>query len=134
MADKALKNLIRAGSVTFVADSSIAYDPAAKNGSAHAGPNGKAVAMKGDGVVGLVATGETILGKLNKVEPDGFCSVQDDGYADLPTDGTAITFAAGTNGVIGGATAGTVKSSGAAAVKAQAIQSYETGRVIVKIA
>lgn len=133
MADSANKYEVHAAYVTYKAGAGIAYDAAAKNGSAHVG---KFLMHSADGEVDLVTNGLELCGKLIKVEPDGFCSVQDEGYADGPSDGV-ITYTNAANGLVGGTTAGTVKIAtavpAAGAVRgAKAVQSDGAGRVIVK--
>lgn len=132
---EARKDELHAQYATYVADSSIAYDVTQKNGSAHVG---KAVMMTAEGTVGLATSGLEILGKLIKVEPDGFCNIQDEGYCEVPLDG-AIVYAGATYGVVGGTTAGSVKAAtvvpAAGAIRtARAIQSSGTaGKVIIKL-
>ena len=62
--------------------------------------------------VSAVTADQPVLGRLDVVEGDGFCSVQDSGYMELPfVSGVTPTRS---QGVIGGATAGSVKSATAA--------------------
>jgi hypothetical protein len=133
MSDVARKDDIRAGRVTMIAGSGIAYDATKKFGSQHVG---KAVMLSAAGTVDLVTDALEIFGKLDKVEPDGFCVVQDEGYMELPTDTTTITYTATNNGLVGGATAGTVRTATVAEVagavrEAIAVQAGETANTVI---
>lgn len=135
MADAANKYEVHAEYVTMVAGAGIAYDAAAKNGSAHVG---KAIMNSAEDTVDLVTDGLEIAGKLIKVEPDGFCTIQDGGYCDLPTDGAATTYTKTNNGLVGGTVAGTVKTAtvvpAAGAVRgAKAIKGDGANKVIAKL-
>lgn len=66
---------------TFAHDNTIVYDRDEENGSAQVG---LAVTAEGSQTVSLVGDGENVLGKLIKVEPDGFCVVQTGGIMTLP--------------------------------------------------
>lgn len=66
---------------TFAHDNTIVYSATEVNGSAQVG---LAVTNEGSQTVSLVGSGENVLGKLVKVEPDGFCVVQTGGYVTLP--------------------------------------------------
>lgn len=67
---------------TFLIDAStITYSATAANGSAQVG---LAVTLSADATVALVGDGETVLGKLISVEPDGKAVVQTAGYMTLP--------------------------------------------------
>lgn len=114
---------INAKEVTFVIDNStITFDQTQKNGSAQVG---KVVALTAVAkTIGLVQTNGEILGRLEKVEPDGAATVNVRGGMDLPTDGTAITIG---GGLIGGATAGTVKTGTSQICKA--LDTPATGKV-----
>jgi hypothetical protein len=134
MADKANKYEILAHRTTFVAGAGIAFDRAQPNGSAHVG---KFVMLSAEDTVDLVTTGSEVLGKLTKVEPDGFCSVQDRGYADGPSTGT-ITYTGANSGVVGGATAGSVAiAAGVPAAgairRARVVKGDGANRVIVDL-
>jgi len=118
-------NRINAHETTFLAGAGIAYTATEKNGSAHVG---KAVMRSAEGTVDLVTTGSEVFGRLQKVEPDGYCTVQDQGYCDLPWDNSAITW---TTGLVGGATAGTVKSG--AATHCIPIQSIAAGSIMAML-
>lgn len=133
MADKANKYDIHADYVTYIAGAGIAYDAAQANGSAHVG---KLVMLSAEDTVDLVTDGLEILGKLIKVEKDGFCTVQDEGYADVPTTGT-VTYTNANNGAVGGTTAGSAKVAtavpAAAAIRRTCfIKSDGANRAIVK--
>jgi|SRR6185503_5786572 len=71
---------------TFKFDSSIVYDKTKVGGAAQVG---LAVTLSDDGIVGLVADGEAVAGKLVQVEPD-VCNVQIEGGMTLPA-GTGAT-------------------------------------------
>lgn len=77
--------------LTFAHDNTIVYDKTKSNGSLQVD---LAVTLETDGVVSLVGDGELVLGKLVKVESDGFCVVQTGGIMDLP-GGDAATLTAG---------------------------------------
>lgn len=55
------------------------------NGSSKAG---LAVMLSGNGIVRLTADGARVLGRLLKVDDDGWCSVQVGGVVQLPSSGT----------------------------------------------
>jgi hypothetical protein len=75
--------------VTFIADGvTIVYD-ATKTGGADATMIGKAVTMSADGTVALAVDGDTVIGKLEKVEPDGKCHVVIAGFVTLPAGASA---------------------------------------------
>jgi hypothetical protein len=75
----------------MIDDSTITYDETADNGSAQVG---LAVTFSADNTVALTADGETVVGKLLKVEADGKATVQTDGITDLPA-GTSANVTAG---------------------------------------
>lgn len=78
--------------VTFkIDDSTITYSATEVNGSAQVG---LAVTFSDDETVQLVGDGEAVVGKLIKVEKDGYCVVQTAGFMTLP----AGTSASLTNG------------------------------------
>lgn len=69
---------------TFIADgSTIVFDRTVARGTSAAG---RAVGIKSttDNVIELVADGQAILGRLERVEADGKCVVQIGGYMKLP--------------------------------------------------
>lgn len=72
---------------TYKADASgdIAYSADQAGGSTVVG---RAVMLSGNGVIRLTADASRVLGKLVKVEPDGFCHVEVDGAVTLPSNGT----------------------------------------------
>ena len=76
---------------TYAHDNTIVYSATVANGSASVG---LAVSLESDEVVTLAGDGENVLGKLIKVESDGFCVVQTEGYMTLPA-GTSATLTAG---------------------------------------
>lgn len=61
--------------VTMSYDSSIVYDPSYYDGTNHSAQVGDAVALVGNGIVGLGAAGAALFGKLVEVESDGVCAV-----------------------------------------------------------
>jgi hypothetical protein len=61
----------------------ITYDATKKGGSASVGLAVGAKAATAQ-TVELVTTNQAVLGKLDKVEPDGFCTVQIEGQCYLP--------------------------------------------------
>ena len=66
---------------TFAHDDTIVYSAAQANGSAQVG---LAVTIESANTVTLVGDGEGVLGKLIKVESDGYCVVQTAGHMTLP--------------------------------------------------
>ena len=83
---------IRYSAETFLIDNStITYSETVANGSAQVG---FAVTLSADSTVGLVGSGEFVLGKLIKVESDNKAVVQTRGYCTLP-GGTAATLTLG---------------------------------------
>jgi len=83
---------IRYSAETFLIDNStITYSETVANGSAQVG---FAVTLSADSTVGLVGSGEFVLGKLIKVESDLKAVVQTKGYCTLP-GGTAATLTLG---------------------------------------
>lgn len=89
--------------VSFQFGSTILFNALQSNGSASAG---LAVTMSGDGIVDLCADADSVVGKLRKVEADGWCTVQVDGGVTLP-GGSGATLTAGTKicGALGAASA-----------------------------
>lgn len=89
---------------TFAIDNStITYSVTETNGSAQVG---LAVTFSDNDTVQLVGDGEAVVGKLLKVEADGFCSVQTGGVVTLP-GGDSATLTLGTKivGDLGAASA-----------------------------
>ena len=83
---------IRYSAETFLIDNStITYSETVANGSAQVG---FAVTLSADSTVGLVGSGEFVLGKLIKVESDLKAVVQTKGYCTLP-GGTSATLTLG---------------------------------------
>lgn len=66
--------------------STVTFDSTKVNGSAQAG---LAVTLSADDTVGLVGDGEFVLGKLLRVEADGFAAVQVAGFCRLPGGASA---------------------------------------------
>lgn len=66
---------------TFAHDNTIVYDNQQEGGSEQVG---LAVTLEAAAQVSLVGSGENVMGKLIKVEPDGFCVVQTGGHMTLP--------------------------------------------------
>lgn len=98
---------------TIAHDATIVYDATKSNGSVSVG---LAVSIESDGLVTLAGADENVLGKLIKVESDGFCVVQDEGYMQLP-GGASATLTAGLRivGALGAASAeGYIKVAAAA--------------------
>lgn len=78
-------------SVTYNHDDTIVYDADAQGGSAQVG---LAVTLESNKTVSLVGDGESVEGRLIKVEPGGIAVVQNKGYVKLPR-GTSATLTAG---------------------------------------
>jgi hypothetical protein len=71
-------------------DSTIVYDSTKSGGSASVG---LAVTMVADKQVGLTQDGDVVVGKLIRVQSDGFCTVQIHGGMTLPAgNGATVTF------------------------------------------
>lgn len=70
--------------VTFKYDSSIVANTDRYGGSNGSAQIGKAVAKAADSTVGLGSTGNWPLGTVQKVDPDGFCSVVVGGIVAMP--------------------------------------------------
>lgn len=66
---------------TYLHDNTIVYSATVANGSSQVG---LAVTIESANTVTLVGDGEGVLGKLIKVESDGFCVVQTGGHMTLP--------------------------------------------------
>lgn len=74
---------------TYLHDNTIVYSATAANGSASVGLG---VTIESANTVTLVGDGEGVLGKLIKVESDGFCVVQTGGHMTLPAGtGASLT-------------------------------------------
>lgn len=72
---------------TYKADGTdIVFDATQPGGSAVVG---RAVMLSGNGIIRLTGAGSPVMGKLAKVEWDGYCTVIDEGVVTLPKgDGT----------------------------------------------
>jgi hypothetical protein len=77
--------------ITQIADGSIVFNAALANGSAQAG---LAVQQTGNNTVGLTLDATEVIGRLERVHPDGMCVVQVEGGCMLP-GGNAATLTAG---------------------------------------
>jgi hypothetical protein len=78
---------IGARDVSYKIDAStITYDATQPNGSAQVG---LAVTLSADDTVALTADADFVLGKLLKVEADGYCTVQESGHMELPAGASA---------------------------------------------
>ncbi len=103
--------------VTYKYDSSIVYNSAVDGGSAQIG---RAVTITAARTVGLAGDGEKILGRLEIVEPDGFCGIVRGGYVELPA-GTGATL------TLGGPIVGALLSSAKGYIKAAPTGSVAAG-------
>lgn len=81
-------------------NSTITYSATSNGGSAVVG---RAVGLSAAGTIELAADGEDVLGKLIKVEPDGYCTVQVGGGMELPA-GAAASLTVGKK-IVGAASA-----------------------------
>jgi hypothetical protein len=72
-------------------NSGITYSATSNGGSTKVG---LAVTLSSDGTISTAADGELVLGKLIKVEPDGYCTVQVGGGMEL-AGGTGATLTVG---------------------------------------
>lgn len=88
---------------TFAYDATIVFDATKVGGSEQVG---LAVSIESNNVVTLAGDGENVLGKLIRVEDDGFCTVQHSGFMTLP-GGNGATLTAGLKivGALGAASA-----------------------------
>lgn len=77
--------------ITYEHDDTVVFDAAEVGGSAQVG---LAVTLESNKTVSLVGDGESVEGRLVKVESDGFCVVQTHGYMKLKR-GTSATLTAG---------------------------------------
>ena len=77
---------------TFAHDDTIVYDADEEGGSAQVG---LAVTIESAKTVTLIGDGEKLLGRLTKVEGDGYCTVQIKGNMQLP-GGSGATLTEGT--------------------------------------
>jgi hypothetical protein len=84
-------------------DSTIVYDSTKSGGSASVGLG---VTMVADKQVGLTQDGDVVVGKLIRVQSDGFCTVQIHGGMTLPAgNGATVTFNSRIVGALGAASA-----------------------------
>lgn len=97
---------------TYPHDATIVFDATLVGGSAQVG---LAVTLEDDDLVTLVGDGEGVLGRLEKVESDGFCVVQTGGHMELPGgDGATLTPQSKIVGDLGtGAAEGYIQSAAA---------------------
>jgi hypothetical protein len=96
----------------YVIDAStITFSATAARGSAVVD---RAVSLSGAGIVKLAADGERVIGRLDRVENDGICTVQDGGHTTLP-GGTGATLTNGTAfvGALNGGNPGYIRSAAA---------------------
>lgn len=77
--------------VSYRHDDTITYDASKPGGSEQVG---LAVTLESNSTVSLVGDGESVEGRLVKVEPGGVCVVQNRGYMKLPR-GTSATLTPG---------------------------------------
>lgn len=84
-------------------NSTITYDVTKAGGSAQVG---LAVTLSADDTVALTADADAVLGKLIKVEADGYCTVQEAGHLDLPAgNGASVTRGKSIVGALGASSA-----------------------------
>jgi len=77
--------------LTFKIDNvTITYDPTKPDGIGIAAGSGLAVMLSADDTVALTSDGAAVMGKLLKVEKDGFATIQYDGFAQLPQGDTGV--------------------------------------------
>jgi hypothetical protein len=101
--------------LSFLADGvTITYSATAANGSLHVG---KAVQISANNTVALTLDGSEVLGRLDRVHPDGVCVVQTEGGCTLP-GGEAAALTAGLS--IVGAAYPTASGGGGGGIKAAA--------------
>lgn len=99
--------------------STITFSTTANRGSAVVD---RAVALSGAGIIKLAADGERVIGRLERVEPDGVATVQDGGHTTLP-GGTSATLTNGTAfvGALNGGNPGYIRSVAAATLAEVAV-------------
>lgn len=89
--------------LTFKYDSTIVFSATTDGGSASIN---LAVTMVGNSQVGLTQDGNMIVGKLKRVEADGYCTVQVEGGMTLPAgNGATVTNGSKPVGALGAASA-----------------------------
>lgn len=118
--------------VSYKYDSSIVYDSSVPGGSAQIG---RAVTITAARTVGLVGDGERVLGRLEIVEPDGFCGVVRGGYVELPAgSGATLTLGSGIVGDLGPSSAkGYIQTGAAVPTRGQIVDATDTTAVIVDL-
>jgi hypothetical protein len=85
-------------------DSTITYDKTKAGGAAAVG---KAVKLSTDDTIALTTDGSMVLGKLESVEPDGFCTVRERGPVSLPGgSGASLTVGKKIVGAVDGSSNG----------------------------
>lgn len=103
--------------VTFIADASIIFDNTKANGSLQVG---LAAQMTGQNTVGLTVDASEVVGRIERVHPDGMVVVQTEGGCSLPA-GASATVTAGTKivGALGASSAqGYIRTAAASAAEA----------------
>jgi hypothetical protein len=104
--------------ITLIADNStITFDSTKAGGSAQVG---LAVQMSGQSTVALTVDASEVVGRLERVHPDGMCVVQVEGGCELP-GGASATLTAGTRivGALGASSApGYIRTAAASAAEA----------------
>lgn len=109
--------------VTHKHDNSIVYDEKQPGGSVAVG---KAVKATGQRTVGLTTDGSDVVGKIIKVEDDGFATIQEEGGTTLP-GGTGATLTPGSKivGALNGGNPGFVRSVNSAVAAELAVAKHE---------
>ena len=104
-------------------DASIIFDATKERNSSQVD---LAVTAKGNGIVGLAADGEKIVGKLELVEADGICAVQVEGGCELK-GGTGATLTAGSAivGALNGGNKGYIRNVAPATLAEVAVAKHE---------
>lgn len=92
----------------------ITYDVTKANGIGVAAGTGLAVTFTADDTVGLCADGDAVIGKLLKVDSDGFCTVMTDGFTTLPSNGTITRGTKAVGALSGGGARGYIRSANSA--------------------
>src|SRR5262245_38696090 len=100
--------------LSSIGDGSVPYVATAAGGSTHVG---KAMQITGNNTAGLTVDGSEVLGRLERVHPDGVVVVQTEGGCTLP-GGEAATLTAGL-GIVGAAYP-TAAGGGGGGIKAAA--------------
>lgn len=123
---------------TFEHDNTIVYDSTQENGSEQVG---LAVTLEGSQTVSLVGDGENVLGRLVKVEQDGFCVVQTGGFMELPGgSGASLTEGKKIVGDLGAASAegyirevNTATAAELGVARGQIVDSSDATAVVVRL-